>query len=123
MAVKRSNFIHRSTLFLIMTQTNGISLIQDLIHRVIQSCSTVLKEVVREIIWSKKCKYIFYGFATVSKLLRFYICVAFIIVIIDFYKKETACFNVVCQLSSLFPIDERNCVFVSVYLPLRSTQF
>jgi hypothetical protein len=33
----------------------------DLIYRVIQSCSTIFKEIVGEIIWSRKFKYHFFS--------------------------------------------------------------
>jgi hypothetical protein len=37
----------------------------------------------------------------------FYVDVAFIIVILDFYKIEPTCFDVTCQLIVLFAIKER----------------
>jgi hypothetical protein len=37
------------------------------IYRVIKSSTTTLKEVVREIIWSRKCNFFFFRFATVSE--------------------------------------------------------
>jgi hypothetical protein len=43
---------------------------------------------------------VFTDFATVSKLQRSYICVTFIIVIVDL--KKTICFGIMCKLSFLF---------------------
>jgi hypothetical protein len=59
------------------------------LYRVIQSCSTILKQTVGEIIWNKACKYNFYRFSTASELRCFHVCVAFIIAIADFHKMET----------------------------------
>jgi hypothetical protein len=60
---------------------------------VIQSSSTILKDVVGEIVWNKKCKQIFFRFATVSEFPRFYVEVAFSVVIVHFYKMETISFD------------------------------
>jgi hypothetical protein len=49
-----------------------------------------------------------FRFATFSELRRFYADVAFIIVIVDFHKMETARFNITCQLISLFTITEKS---------------
>jgi hypothetical protein len=40
------------------------------LHRVMQSSSTVLTDVVREIIWSTTCIYTYFRFAIVSELRR-----------------------------------------------------
>jgi hypothetical protein len=47
---------------------------------------TILTGVVGEIIWSRTCKQRFYRFSLVSELRCFYVGVAFIIVIVNFYK-------------------------------------
>jgi hypothetical protein len=87
------------------------------IHMVIQSSCTVLKDFLGAFIWSRKCKssfFFFFRFATVSKLQRFDIDVAFIIVVIDFYKMEAIRFNTTCQLSSLFAMEKRKRILLFV---------
>jgi len=56
-------------------------------YRVIQSPITILKDV-GDIIWSIKCKEVFYRFITVLELRSFDVVVAFIIVTIEFYRVE-----------------------------------
>jgi hypothetical protein len=66
-------------------------------YRVIQSFNTTLNEVVREMMCGRKCNF-FLRFATVSELRRFYIDVAFTVVIVDFCKMETVRFNITCHI-------------------------
>jgi hypothetical protein len=51
-------------------------------YKVIKSSSTILKQVVGEIIWSECVKVLFFKFAALAVLRRFYVDVAFIIVIV-----------------------------------------
>jgi hypothetical protein len=71
---------------------------------VIQSSNTTLKELLGRSFGVES----FHTFTTVSELRRFYIDVAFIIVIVDFYNVETIRFNIMYQPSSLFAMKERN---------------
>jgi len=47
---------------------------------------TILSKDVGLVIWSKKCEWSFYRFATISDLQRFYVDLAFIIVTVNFSK-------------------------------------
>jgi hypothetical protein len=63
--------------------------INEHLHRVIQSFSTILGEVVWEMIWSRKGDKLFI-FAIVSKLRRYFAKVSFIFVNVEFYKIVTS---------------------------------
>jgi hypothetical protein len=52
----------------------------------------------------------------VSELRRFNFGVAFIIVIVDFYKIETIRSNVLCQMSFLFAVEERNSALRNIFV-------
>jgi hypothetical protein len=54
----------------------------------------MLKEGVWKIVWSRQCKYSFCRFSAIFYLRRFYVCVTFIIEIVDFYKIERIRFNI-----------------------------
>jgi hypothetical protein len=69
---------------------------------------------------------VFFKFSTVSELWRFYVDVAFIIVIVSFYKIETFHINITFQLISLFAKKEKekNSTLCSIFqLSLQSTSF
>jgi hypothetical protein len=73
----------------------------------IQSSSKILSEVVEEITWSGKYKK--YIFTTVSNLRPSHFCAVSTIVIVDFYKMQTICFNIICQLSSYLQDGKKFC--------------
>jgi hypothetical protein len=62
---------------------------------VIQSISTILKEVVGEMYL------IFYTFANISKLQSFYSDVTFIVVMLNFNTMETSLFNIILYVNLL----------------------
>jgi hypothetical protein len=75
--------------------------------------NTVLKEVIEEIIWSRKCKHFSYRVATLSELRRVWFGVALgLSVIVKFLKSETYSFE--RNMSTKFHTDsERNKFFAS----------
>jgi hypothetical protein len=85
-----------------------------LYYRMIQSYSTIIMEVVGEVIWSENVNEVFAHSPPFPSYV-FFIGVAFIIVTVDFYKVETIRFNIICQLSSLFAIKERNSALCSIF--------
>jgi hypothetical protein len=86
------------------------------LYTLIKSCSTrLIMEVVGEIIWSRKCKYIFCRFSTVSELRLCCFGFLFITVIVAFYEMESIRFNVTCQPISLFAMNERNSASRSIF--------
>jgi hypothetical protein len=58
------------------------------LYRVLQSSSTIAGEVVEEIIWSTTCKQVL-QIRHRFRLRHFYIGVALIVVIVDFYEMKT----------------------------------
>jgi hypothetical protein len=75
-----------------------------------------------EISWNRKGKWSFYRFATISALRHFYIDVVFIIVILNFCRLGTICFNIY-YMSSLF-YSVRNSAPCSIFPSLlKSTPF
>jgi hypothetical protein len=67
---------------------------------VIESHSTILKEVTEEIIWSKK-----FNFVNIHHYFRITLILCWCLIYYSdgqFVKMETFCFNIICQLSSLF---------------------
>jgi hypothetical protein len=58
-------------------------------YTAILSFIAIVKDVVEDIMWGRKCKQSCCRFGAISDVQLFYVGVVFIIVILDFYNMET----------------------------------
>jgi hypothetical protein len=92
----------------IHTYTHIYTCIRTYTHEVIQSASTVRKEVVGEIIWSRKCKKVFKDSPSFPSCDVFTLGSLFIIDC-RFLQNINNSFDIICQLSSLTAMKEKIC--------------